>query len=337
MNVVVPREDANDDTAVLQRWLVEDGQEVVTGQPLCLLETTKTVFQVDAPADGRLHRRAEEGQELPVGGLLAQVGEASEVAPASVPSSPVRMTREAERYVAQHGLDVSGLKTRGILTLEDVKALHPPPEEASTGVPRVLLVGAGSVGMQVLDIMLHDPRVQPVGLLDDDTAVRQRFGIPVLGRLADLESLFKAGAFDQAIVSLGLNLALRRRTFERCQELGIRMANAIDPSARINRGAVLGQGNVLCSFVHLGVEARLGDNNFVAAHSSLDHHNAIGSHSLFGPGCLLSGRVSVGDECMFGSGVIVQPNLRIGSHCKIASGSVIIRDVAEGSSVRQHL
>ena len=102
-------------------------------------------------------------------------------------------------------------------------------------------------------------------------------------------------------------------------------------------GTVLGQGNVLCSFVHLGVATRLGDNNFVAAHSSIDHHNVIGSHSLFGPGCLLSGRVRVGDECLFGSGVIVQPNLSIGSNSKIASGSVILRDIQDNESVRLHL
>ncbi len=338
MNVQVPREDANDDTATLQRWLVEDGQQVESGQVICQLETTKTVFDVHAPAAGPLHRLAREGQELPVGGLLARIGEPTEDRPAP-PQSAVRLTREAERYVNEHQIDLSQARFRGIATLDDVKALGGPlgGNRASDGLPRVLLVGGGSVGMQVLDILLHDPFLQPVGLLDDDPNLTDRFGVRILGRLSDLESLFRDQVFDKAIITLGLNLSLKRRYFELCQELGIPLANAIDPSARINRGTVLGQGNVLCSFVHLGVATRLGDNNFVAAHSSIDHHNVIGSHSLFGPGCLLSGRVRVGDECLFGSGVIVQPNLSIGSNSKIASGSVILRDIQDNESVRLHL
>ncbi len=334
MKLLVPREDVNDDSAMLQRWLADDQEEVKAGQPLCLLETSKTVFEVTAPADGKLHRRAREGQELPVGAVLAEIGEESLADEAETPSERAfKLTREAERYAAQHQLDLSRLAHRGIVTLQDLQALHPPPRVAA-GVPRVLLVGAGSVGMQVLDILLHDPALQPVGLLDDDPSVAERFGLRVLGKLADLESLYRDGVFDQAIITLGLNLELKRRYFDRCQQAGIRLANAIDPTARINRGAVLGQGNVLCSFVHLGVEARLGDNNFVAAHSSLDHHNEIASHCLFGPGCLFSGRVKVGEQCLFGSGVIIQPNISVGNHCKVASGAVILRNVPDHGVVR---
>jgi len=200
-----------------------------------------------------------------------------------------------------------------------------------------VLIGAGSVGLQVLDILLHDPSLQVVGLLDDaaDAQERDCFGLKVIGKLNDLEALHKDDAFDTAMVTMGIaDMKLRRTWFDRCKSLGLTLPNAVDPSARLNRRATLGEGNVLCSFVHLGVDARLGDNNFVAAHTSIDHHGDIGSHTLFGPGCLLSGRVTVGDGTLFGSGVIVQPNLSIGEECRLASGTVVLKNVPARSTVR---
>ncbi|MEW6280978.1 MAG: biotin/lipoyl-containing protein [Candidatus Eremiobacterota bacterium] len=337
MRIVVPREDVNDDTAVLGRWLAADGEMVEAGQAVCELETSKTVYDVVSPAGGILHHRAETGQELPVGGLLGFVGDpdAVEPEPPPAPERPaLKLTREAERFVQEHALDLSSLRPRGIVTLADVQALVPRPAVPPKSVPRVLLLGAGSVGMQVLDILLHDPGVQVVGLLDDDPSKTECFGVKVVGKLSDFEPLHRDGFFDQAMITLGLDLTKKRLHYDRCKELGIPLANAVDPTARINRRAVIGEGNVLCSFVHVGVDAVLGDNNFIAAHSSIDHHCRIGSHTLLGPGCLLSGRVSVGDQCLFGSGIVIQPNLSVGDGCLVASGSVILRDVPDHHAVR---
>ena len=53
------------------------------------------------------------------------------------------------------------------------------------GASRVLVVGAGDAGRELVGSMLRDPRthVAPVGLLDDDPAKRHLRirGVPVLG------------------------------------------------------------------------------------------------------------------------------------------------------------
>ena len=58
--LVVPQEDVNSETATLNTWLVEDGAAVKKGQAVCEVETTKTIFEVTASADGWLVRGAEE-------------------------------------------------------------------------------------------------------------------------------------------------------------------------------------------------------------------------------------------------------------------------------------
>ncbi len=342
----VPREDVNDDTATVARWLVPAGAPVVAGQVVCELETTKTIFEVCAPAGGHLHPAAPEKAELAVGALLARItdspeppADAESLVEAPREAGAVRATRQAEEFARTHGIDLGALAHRGILTLKEVQAaagLRKPHWQTPSGVRRVLVLGAGVAAMQVLDILLHDREVLPVGCLDDDASLHgvQLFGVPVLGALDRLEELWREGAFDAAIVGIGTNLPVRVAMFRRLQDSGIPLVNAIDPSARINRQAVLGQGLVLCAFVHVGVAAILGDNCFLAAHSNLDHHCSLGRHVVMGPGCLLSGSVGVGDETLFGSGVVVQPGLKVGARCRVASGSVILRDIPSDHAVK---
>ncbi|MCA9793502.1 MAG: hypothetical protein KC910_16945 [Candidatus Eremiobacteraeota bacterium] len=343
-DIRVPREDANDDSAVLVKWLVEDGQQVEAGQTICEMETTKTVFAVVAPGQGRIQRLIEPGQEVEVGAPLARLLQAGESVEQEVESSDTggpRMTRDAERFAAEHQLDVKTIKKRGIITLADLQALVAPQRpNVWTRLPaqkRVLIMGAGSVAWQAADILSHDPTRTVVGCLDDSPSTwgRDVLGAPVLGATSELERLWKERKLDEAVVAMGNNrIDLRRGWYDRCRALDIPLANVIDPSARLNSGVELGQGNLLLSFVHLGVGARLGDNNFIAAHTSIDHHCQLGSHVFMGPGCLLSGLVTVEDESLFGSGVVVQPSLRIGAGCRISSGAVIIRDVPDHHAVK---
>ena len=341
----VPREDVNDDRVTLVRWLVVDGTQVTNGQPVCLLETTKTIFEVRATADGPLHQVGKEGEDLSINALLATIGEIDDSAPTSLEAAAVgqlQLTRKAAEFAQAHNLDLSQIKQPGIVTLEDLQRLvrpakaphHLPP----SGLPRILVLGAGVAAMQVLDILLNQPQVQVIGCLDDAPSAQGAtpFGVPVLGTMALLPELWNQGRFDKAIVGVGTNLKVRRLFFERCKELAIPLANAIDPSARLNRHVVLGEGVVLCSFVHIGVNTMLGDNCFVAAHSNIDHHCVIGDHVLMGPGCLFSGGVTVGSRTLLGSGVVIQPTLTLGEDCLVASGSVILRDVPARSAVKVH-
>jgi len=48
-------------------WLVDEGERVLPGQPLYLLETEKVEMEVECPAAGVVHIIGEPGQIYPVG------------------------------------------------------------------------------------------------------------------------------------------------------------------------------------------------------------------------------------------------------------------------------
>jgi pyruvate dehydrogenase E2 component (dihydrolipoamide acetyltransferase) len=60
--------------ATIVRWLVEEGAEVKKGDPVLEIDTDKTSFEIEAPADGAIQAlRGEAGDTLPVGATLAYV------------------------------------------------------------------------------------------------------------------------------------------------------------------------------------------------------------------------------------------------------------------------
>ena len=63
---------------VLTKWHVAEGAEIKPGLEICDIETSKITNAMEATVDGLVLRRvAAEGSTLPVGGLLAVVGESS--------------------------------------------------------------------------------------------------------------------------------------------------------------------------------------------------------------------------------------------------------------------
>ena len=60
--------------ATILRWLVEEGTEVSKGDPVLEIETDKTSFEIEANGDGTIRDlRGEEGENLPVGAVLAYI------------------------------------------------------------------------------------------------------------------------------------------------------------------------------------------------------------------------------------------------------------------------
>jgi len=78
--VVMPKLGLTMQEAELTRWLVNVGDEVRAGQPICEIETDKITMEVEAPAAGVVLRRVEAGVVVAVGVGIAVLGAAGESA-----------------------------------------------------------------------------------------------------------------------------------------------------------------------------------------------------------------------------------------------------------------
>jgi acetyltransferase-like isoleucine patch superfamily enzyme len=361
--LLVPTTDVNSETAIVTTWHVPDRSAVQAGDLVAEVETSKSVLDVPAPDGGFLLRCAEEGDEIrlaeplaylfpSVAALEEHAARRAESAARAASASPngVRATAPAIRRAAELAVDLAPLASRGLITVKTVEAAAgrsataappelPPPLGAPGDVERVVVIGAGLGATQVIDILSAGATQKAVAIVDDDRGrwAGQVAGVPVVGGTQQLGELHADGRFDSAVVSISTSVPARTRFRELCEELGLRLANAIDPTARIAAEVRLGAGNVVCAFCHFGVGTRVGDNNFLSAYNSFDHHSVLGTDISTGPGCMTSGLVRIGDRVRLGTGIFVEPHVEIGDGVQVASGAVIVSSVPPGHAVKRRV
>ena len=78
LEIVLTREDANTEYALLAEWLVEDRAEVTAGQAVCVVETTKATVEVEAPGAGTIVQLYGEDVEVELGKTIAYVAESAD-------------------------------------------------------------------------------------------------------------------------------------------------------------------------------------------------------------------------------------------------------------------
>jgi acetyltransferase-like isoleucine patch superfamily enzyme len=160
LEIVLTREDANTEFALLAEWLVEDQSEVAQGQPVCVVETTKATVEIEAPGDGTLVQLYDDGIEVELGKTIALVAESAdeladalsrrEPKPAAEPKPADRKaTNKAIELAARHGIDLTLIEKRGFITEKDVEAAI--VEAAATAGPstRPALAGVSTAGVSL--------------------------------------------------------------------------------------------------------------------------------------------------------------------------------------------
>jgi acetyltransferase-like isoleucine patch superfamily enzyme len=137
LELILTREDANSESALLVEWLEPDRAQVKKGQPVCVVETSKSAIELESPGDGILCQLAPAGDEVDMGNriaviaageaevaaLEAELAQAAASAPAPAAGGPERATRKAIELAAEHGIDLAAIERAGFITAEDVLAL----------------------------------------------------------------------------------------------------------------------------------------------------------------------------------------------------------------------
>ena len=162
LEIVLTREDANTEFALLAEWLVENESRVEAGQPVCVVETTKATVEIEAPGHGTIVQLYEEGAEVELGRMVAYVAEtAEELASIASATEPVtaqsppraagerRVTRKAAALAELHGVDVALIEKRGFVTEKDVEDLLARRAAVAHPEPRPLLAGVSTEGVSL--------------------------------------------------------------------------------------------------------------------------------------------------------------------------------------------
>lgn len=134
------------------------------------------------------------------------------------------------------------------------------------------------------------------------------------------------------------NGKVRQKLVERCAADGIHFFEVRAENVVTMDDVQLGEGAILCPFVTLTSNIRIGRYFHANLYSYVEHDCVIGDFVTFAPGVKCNGNVVIEDHAYIGAGAVIkqgQPGkpLVIGRGAVVGMGAVVTRDVAPGATV----
>lgn len=198
------------------------------------------------------------------------------------------------------------------------RALRRRREQGPASVGRAVIIGAGSLGRELMQWIRHDGRTEEIAFLDDAIEAAT-----VIGTLADYER--RTG--DQVMIAIA-DPAMREKV---AQQLAA-VASYLSALATVG-SCEIGDGSLLMPHCLVSADAKLGACTIVNCYSSIGHDVELGDYCTLASHVDLTGRVKVGARVFFGSGARALPGVTIGDDAVIGAGAVVVRDVAAGATV----
>lgn len=187
---------------------------------------------------------------------------------------------------------------------------------------RLVIVGASGHGKVIADIAKLNG-YDDIVFLDDDEAVTECAGYPVIGRSCDFSKVEK-----DVVIAIG-NAKIRSRIQEQYESRGFHPVTLIHPNATVADSAQIGVGSVIMAGSVINPYAKLGKGGIVNTCASVDHDCEVGDYVHVAVGAHLCGTVSVGAYTWIGAGATVSNNISICPECMIGAGAVVVKNIEE--------
>jgi sugar O-acyltransferase (sialic acid O-acetyltransferase NeuD family) len=209
-----------------------------------------------------------------------------------------------------------------------------PGDTAERVVKRLLIIGAGGFGREVLGWAQQtlDFTSEWVfgGFLDDNPQALDGFGYgeSVIGSVSG----YAPGELDFFVCAVG-NPRTKEALVRTILEKGGRFVTLIHPSVIMGNHVILGRGVILCPRVVLTSDIVVGDFVSLNVGTAVGHDVVIGDWSQTSAFCDLTGFTRLGKGVLMGSHATLLPRRKVGDYAVVGAGSVVVRDVKGGETV----
>jgi sugar O-acyltransferase (sialic acid O-acetyltransferase NeuD family) len=335
----MPGVNANEDSAMLVRWLVDEGTSVKKGQLVCEIETTKSAVEVEADADGFLVPIAAAGASQQVGApiavIKANLADAHEhlLSADGTPAKEAekRWTKKAFIVARRLGIDIEALakaKPGTTLTEADVLAAQSGADTPSTEAPvakqapaaapavqpapraylgigqhfeRVLLIGGASgAGAIAIEAILRTSHQRPAGIIDTNPKTHGQI-IHGVPVLGDRTSI--PALWNEGRFD-GAIILFTDDIDDRAELFNSLVAEGIRMTNVIDPSVSIR------SDVKMGVGNTIMSNGFIAAGAEIGNNNFFASHNV------IEHHSTVGDHNAFGPRRTACGRVTIGSYIR---------------------
>lgn len=203
---------------------------------------------------------------------------------------------------------------------------------------QVAVFGASGCGRGVIPLARDQwvVRGEPHALVfvDDHPTAAECNGHPVMTYTEWLAQPATSRHINIAIA----NSAVRQKLVERCMADGVQFFEVRAASVVQLDDVQLGEGAILCPFVTLTSNIRIGKHFHANLYSYVEHDCVIGDYVTFAPGVKCNGNVVIEDHAYIGAGAIIKQGrpgrpLVIGRGAVVGMGAVVTKSVPPGVTV----
>jgi len=356
IEVLVPRENVNDESVIIIAIHVQSGAKVKKGDCIFEIETSKTNVEIESPADSVIHHDLSLGDVVQVGSLLCRldIGGDTVVSPLDRQGisdnspddkkSSATLSKAAIKRARELGLDPAIFKDR-LISVADVERQALIVNGQSTPTPSdpavrrnngIVIIGGGGHAKMCIDILKQRKEYQIVGIVDPKKPIGTMIcGVPIIGDDTILEKLWKDGV-TCAVNGVGSvsDPLVRKKLYLKLKNIGFYLPNLVHPSVVVEPSVKMGEGNQIMMGACVGSDAVIGDNCIVNSGSIISHDSVLEDHSHVAPGAILAGSVLVGEAAVIGMGVTVYFGINVGKGAVINNGSNIFRNIKDNEVVK---
>ena len=197
---------------------------------------------------------------------------------------------------------------------------------------RLVILGAGGHGREVLQALRADPSHEVLGFVDDrgpDPQLLGRVGARWLGPITALAEL---PSDVEYLIGIGAG-PTRRRLDLWATAQGCRAATFVHPKADVGPDVELAPGSIVFALATVTTNITLGRHAHVGRGCAVGHDSVLGDYVSLYPLAAVSGNVTLGDEVTVGTTAAIRQGVRIGAGAVVGMGAVVLRDVPPGLTV----
>ena len=138
-----------------------------------------------------------------------------------------------------------------------------------------------------------------------------------------------AGLANTHLAVCGLATTHRASYIEQVENIGIRFATLISPSARISSKSQVGEGCIISPGSIIASHTTFGRHVLVNRGVLIGHHTEISDYVTIQPGANIAGVCQIGEAAYIGMGAVVLDHVKIGAHSIVGAGAVVNKDVPD--------
>jgi sugar O-acyltransferase (sialic acid O-acetyltransferase NeuD family) len=134
------------------------------------------------------------------------------------------------------------------------------------------------------------------------------------------------------------NSLVREKLVQRCEADGVQFFEVRGANVVQLDVVQLGEGAILCPFVTLTSNIRIGRHFHANLYSYVEHDCVIGDFVTFAPGVKCNGNIVIEDHAYIGAGAVIKQGkpgepLVIGRGATVGMGAVVTKSVPPGATV----